>query len=173
MSVRARGRALLLVIPFLAFPAGLRAQDKHAVRFEDLIAMHRLSDAQLSPDGKWAVYTVATPDLEANRNASNLWMVPEAGGDPVQLTRTGRDSSQRWWPDGKNIAFLSARSGQSQVYLLSMDGGEARAITKLSTGADLLLWSPDGKSIAFTSSVYPDCKDDECNRKRNEEKDKN
>jgi dipeptidyl aminopeptidase/acylaminoacyl peptidase len=152
-----------------------RAQEstKHALTFDDLVAMHRLAEAELSPDGKWVVYTVATPDMEANRNATNLWMAPVAGGDSIQLTRTGKDSSPKWSPDGKTIAFLSARSGDSQVYLLSMDGGEAHLLTKLSTGADIVKWSPDGKTIAFTSSVYPDCKDDECNKKRNDEKEKN
>jgi len=43
---------------------------------------------------------------------------------------------------------------------------------KTSTGADLAIWSPDGKTIAFTSGVYPECKDDECNKKKDEEKDK-
>jgi dipeptidyl aminopeptidase/acylaminoacyl peptidase len=151
------------------------AQDaaKHAMAFDDLIAMHRVVEAELSPDGKWVAYTVATPDMDANRNASNLWMAPVAGGDAIQLTRTGKDSSPHWSPDGRSIAFLSARSGDSQVYLLSMDGGEAHPLTKLSTGADFVKWSPDGKTVAFTSSVYPDCKDDECNKKRNDEKEKN
>ena len=151
------------------------AQDtaRHAITFDDLIAMHRVAEAALSPDGKWVAYTVATPDLEANRNASNLWMAPVSGGDAIQLTRTGKDSSPKWSPDGKTIAFLSARSGDSQVYLLSTDGGEAHPLSKLSTGADFVKWSPDGKTIAFTSGVYPDCKDDECNKKRNEEKEKN
>ena len=54
-----------------------------------------------------------------------------------------------------------------------MDGGEAQPLTKPSTGADFVKWSPDGKTIAFTSSVYPDCKDDECNKKRSDEKEKN
>ena len=146
---------------------------KHAITFDDMIAMHRLAEAELSPDGKWVVYTVATPDMEANRNATNLWMAPVAGGDSIQLTRTGKDSSPKWSPDGKTLAFLSSRSGDSQVYLLSMDGGEAHPLTKLSTGADIVKWSPDGKTIAFTSTVYPDCKDDECNKKRNDEKEKN
>jgi dipeptidyl aminopeptidase/acylaminoacyl peptidase len=175
-SVLRRALAFGIPIGVVALAgAAASAQEgaKHPVRFDDLIAMHRVSGAELSPDGKWVVYTIATPDLEANRNATNLWMAPAAGGDPVQLTRTGRDSSPKWSPDGKSIAFLSSRGGDSQVYLLSMDGGEAHPITKLSTGADLVKWSPDGKSIAFTSAVYPECKDDDCNRKRNEEKEKN
>src|SRR5215831_3192311 len=149
------------------------AQEKHAIRFDDMIAMHRLAEAELSPDGQSVVYTVATPDMEANRNVSNIWMAPAAGGEAIQLTRSGKDSSPKWSADGKNIAFLSARSGESQVYLLSMDGGEAQPLTKLSTGADLVKWSPDGKTILFTSSVYPECKNDECNKKRNDEKEKN
>jgi len=146
---------------------------KHPITFADMIGMHRVAEAQVSPDGKWVAYTVTTPDMEANRGASNIWMVETAGGSELQLTRSGHDSSPVWRPDGKMLAFLSSRSGDSQVYLLSMDGGEAHPLTKLSTGADIVKWSPDGKTIAFTSSVYPDCKDDECNRKRDAEKEKN
>jgi dipeptidyl aminopeptidase/acylaminoacyl peptidase len=145
---------------------------KHPITFEDMIKMHRISEPQISPDGKWVAYTVATPDLDANRNVTDIWMVSTSGGAPTQLTRSGHDSSPVWSPDGKTIAFLSSRSGEAQVYLLSLEGGEAQRLTKLSTGADLVKWSPDGKTIAFTSSVYPDCQDDECNKKRDEEKEK-
>lgn len=151
------------------------AQDggKRAITFQDLISMHRVGEAEISPDGKWVVYAVATPDMDANRNAGNIWLSAIGGGEAQQLTQSGKDSSPAWSPDGKTIAFLSSRSGDSQIYLLSLEGGEARPITKLSTGADMVKWSPDGKTIAFTSSVYPDCKDDECNKKRDEEKEKN
>jgi dipeptidyl aminopeptidase/acylaminoacyl peptidase len=159
---------------FLAASISAFAQDgaKHPITFTDLISMHRVAEPQVSPDGKWVAYTVATPDMEANRNASNIWVVATAGGAEIQLTRSGHDSSPVWSPDGKSIAFLSSRSGDSQVYLLSTDGGEAHPLTKLSTGADMVKWSPDGKTIAFTSSVYPDCKDDDCNSKRDAEKEK-
>lgn len=146
---------------------------KHAITFDDMIKMHRVAEPQISPDGKWVAYTVATPDMDANRSMSNIWIVPTTGGAAAQLTQSGHDSSPVWSPDGKTIAFLSSRSGASQVYLLSLEGGEARPLTKLSTGADLVKWSPDGKTIAFTSSVYPGCKDDDCNKKRDEEKEKN
>jgi dipeptidyl aminopeptidase/acylaminoacyl peptidase len=152
----------------------VRAQEagKHPITFDDMIRMHRVSEAQISPDGKWVAYTIATPDMEANRNASNVWLAPVLGGEAVQLTQSGHDSSPVWSPDGKTIAFLSSRSGNSQVYLLSMEGGEAHEFTHLSTGVDLVKWSPDGKTIAFTSSVYPDCKDDACNTARDVDKEK-
>ncbi len=158
-----------------AIAGGAMAQEsaKHAMTFDDLIKLQRVAEAQVSPDGKWVAYTVATPDMEANRNASNIWMVATAGGEAIQLTQSGKDSSPVWSPDGKTIAFISSRGGDSQVYLLSMEGGEAHPLTKLSTGADLAIWSPDGKTIAFTSGVYPECKDDECNKKKDEEKEKN
>src|SRR5882762_2334264 len=151
------------------------AQDgsKHPITFTDMIGIHRVAEPEVSCDGKWVAYTVTTPDLDANRGESDIWIVATAGGAEMQLTRSGHDSSPVWSPDGKTLAFLSSRSGVSQVYLLSMDGGEAHPLTKLSTGADTVKWSPDGKTIALTSSVYPDCKDEECKSKRDAEKEKN
>jgi dipeptidyl aminopeptidase/acylaminoacyl peptidase len=155
--------------------AGTSAQEAgtHPITFDDMIKLHRVGEPQISPDGKWVAYTVTTPDMDANRNAGNLWLVGTEGGAPIQLTQSGHDSSPVWSPDNKMLAFLSSRAGESQVYVLPMEGGEAHAWTHLSTGADLVKWSPDGKTIAFTSSVYPDCKDDACNKLRNEEKEKN
>jgi len=146
---------------------------KHAITFDDMIKLHRVGEPQISPDGKWVAYTVTTPDMDANRNAGNLWLVSTDGGAPIQLTQSGHDSSPVWSPDTKMLAFISSRTGEAQVYVLPMEGGEAHAWTHLSTGADIVKWSPDGKNIAFTSSVYPDCKDDGCNKLRNEEKEKN
>ncbi|HSC45457.1 MAG TPA: S9 family peptidase [Candidatus Acidoferrum sp.] len=169
--------AILPAAAWLAVCGNASAQEaKRAITFDDMIAMHRIAQADLSPDVKWVAYTVTTPDMDANRNASDLWMAPvgaTGGGDAIQLTRTGKDSGPVWSPDGKTLAFISGRSGDSQVYVLSMEGGEAHAVTKLSSGADMVKWSPDGKLILFTSSVYPDCKDDECNKKRDDEVEKN
>jgi dipeptidyl aminopeptidase/acylaminoacyl peptidase len=167
------GSGLAAATFFLCGAGSLLAQEaKHPITFDDMIQLHRVGDPKISPDGKWVAYVVATPDMSANRNASNLWMVSTAGGTPLQLTQSGHDSSPEWSPDGKTLAFLSSREGNSQAYLLSMDGGEAHAVTHLSTGADLVKWSPDGKTIVFTSSVYPDCKDDACNKARDAEKEK-
>src|SRR5437660_8989963 len=121
------------------------------ITFDDMIKMHRIAEPQISPDGKWVAYTVSTPDMDANRGVSNIWIVPAVGGAAMQLTQSGHDSSAVWSPDGKTLAFLSSRAGESQIYLLSMEGGEAHALTKLSTGADMVKWSSDGQTIAFTS----------------------
>jgi len=168
-------RSALVGALILACGFEIAAQEatKHPITFDDMIKLHRVAEPQTSPDGKWVAYTLATPDMDANRNVTNIWIVPTSGGAPSQLTQSGHDSSPVWSPDGKTLAFLSSRSGDSQVYLLSLEGGEAQRLTKLSTGADLVKWSPDGKTIAFTSSVYPDCKDDDCNSKRDAEKEKN
>src|SRR5882762_4474719 len=153
-------------------PISAQESAKHAITFDDMIKLHRIAEPQVSWDGKWVAYTVSTPDMEANRGVSNIWMVSTSGGSATQMTQSGHDSSPVWSPDGKTLAFLSSRGGESQVYLLSMEGGEAHALTKLSTGVDMVKWSPEGKTIAFTSSVYPDCKDDDCNSKRDAEKEK-
>ena len=168
-------RCVVTISLLMGCALAIPAQDfsKHAITFDDLIKLHRVAEAQVSPDGKWVAYTVSTPDMDANRGASNIWVVQTTGGAAMQLTQSGHDSSPGWSPDGKTLAFLSSRSGDSQVYLLSMEGGEAHPLTKISTGADMVKWSPDGKTIAFTSGVYPDCKDDDCNSKRDAEKEKN
>jgi dipeptidyl aminopeptidase/acylaminoacyl peptidase len=164
--------AVAFVCTLLFAGSGGAQGAKHPITFDDMIKMRRVAEAQTSPDGKWVAYSVAIPDMEANRNASNIWISATDGSESRQLTQSGHDSSPVWSPDGRMIAFLSSRGGESQVYLLSLEGGEARPLTHLSTGADIVKWSPDGKTILFTSTVYPDCKDDACNKKRDEEKEK-
>ncbi len=134
-----RGAVLLVVL--LATASGAltaRAQsaEKRAITFRDLISMHRLSDPQISPDGQWVSYTVATPDFDANHLVKNIWLVPVAGGEPRQLTHGGTDERARWSPDGKKIAYLSSSNGTAQVYTIASEGGTPVKITSLSGGAD-------------------------------------
>ena len=151
-----------------------QAAEKRAITFKDLISLHRVGEPQISPDGNWIAYSVATPDLEANRSVRDIWVVAAGGGGEArQLTRGGSDTRARWSPDGKKLAFISGRSGTPQIYWIALDGGEATRLTSISTGADNELWSPDGKTVAFISSVYPDCRDDACNAARDAAKEKN
>ncbi len=156
----------VLIAAFAVFVLPLRAQQKRPITFNDLASMHRLSGPQISPDGKWIAYEVGTPNIEANRVAHDIWLVPTSGGEARQITRGGSDSRPRWSPDGKRLSFLSSRDGEQQIYWITLDGGDANKLTSLSGGADSEMWSPDGKWIAFVSSVYPDCKDETCNAER-------
>ncbi len=165
--------AVLVTAVAAAVVAAAQTVEKRAITFKDLISLHRVSEPQFSPDGKWIAYSVATPDLEANHSVRDIWIVPAAGGgEPRQLTRGGSDTRPRWSPDGKKLAFISGRGGTPQIYWIALEGGEATRLTAISTGADNELWSPDGKTLAFVSSVYPDCKDDACNEQRDAAKEK-
>jgi len=115
----------------------------------------------------------AVPDMEGEPNASNIWLVATSGGEAIQLTQSGKDSSPVWSPMEKTIAFVSGRTRRFAGVFAFDEGGEPHPLTKLSTGADLVKWSPDGKMIAFTSGVYPECKDERVQQKKDEEKEKN
>ena len=115
----------------------------------------RIGSARLSPDGQLAVCDVTKHDLENDRSSTSLWSIDLASGLTRQLTQDGsNNTSPSWSLDGSLIAFLSDRCEKKQVFLLPIDGGEARQLTDLTQGVDgPPVWSPDGESIAFTASA--------------------
>jgi dipeptidyl aminopeptidase/acylaminoacyl peptidase len=139
----------------------------------DLLAMARLSDPQISPDGSRVLYTVAVPDMKANRLVRDVWMVTIATGSARNLTNNGRDGGARWSPDGRTIAFVSTRDKGAQLYVMDSDGGGVKPLTAISGGVDNIVWAPDGQALAFTSEAFADCRDEPCNARRTEERDKN
>ena len=162
---------LLFLGVVVCAPPAAAAQSAAArpIAFDDFIRIKRVTDLQLSPDGAWIAYVVTTMDKDANRGASDIWLVAARGGEPRRLTSSpAADMNPRWSPDGRTIAFISTRSGSPQVWRIDPNGGEAVQITRISTGASGVAWSPKGTHLAFVSSVYPDCPDDESNRKKAE-----
>jgi dipeptidyl aminopeptidase/acylaminoacyl peptidase len=138
------------------------AQEKRLITENDLMKFIWIADPQISPDGSQVVFTRVTVNDKQEDYETSLWTVPARGGEePRRLTSGTRDSSPRWSPDGKHIAFTRAieRDGRpqpAQIYLLTLDGGEARPITDLPRGANTPVWSPDGKRIAFASGAKSD-----------------
>jgi len=168
-----RKQAIVVLTLIICIPVFLISAEKKSLTFDDFIQIKRLSDPQVSPSGEWVAFVVTVMDKERNSSNSDIWIVSTQGGSPWKLTSSPKsDTTPRWSPDGKHIAFISAREESPQIWIIDPRGGEARPMTNLSTGASDVLWSPTGDHLAFLSSVFPDCPDDECNKKRNEEREK-
>jgi len=122
-----------------------------AITLDDLFAIRPVEGPRVSPDGKWVAYTVTTTSLARDEDEQRIWMVPFAGGEAVALTSEGVSSSHpEWSPDGKWLAFLSARKGDTtQVWLLNRLGGEATQLTDLPQAVDSQVWSPDAKRLCL------------------------
>lgn len=148
----------LFSITVLLFVCSAHAwSDPRPMIVDDIFRIRRNSDPALSPDGKWIVFTVATPDMEANKMTTDLWLISTDGSGLRQLTSDpAQDRKPSWSPDQRWIAFESTRSGNSQIWLIGLDGGEARQFTNISTEASQPVWSPDAKKIAFISAVFPE-----------------
>jgi dipeptidyl aminopeptidase/acylaminoacyl peptidase len=165
------GMRRFLLAGMLGVAAAVLPPDLHAqgrpITIEEFLTLDRVSEPQISPDGRWVAYTVTTTDLQANARTSDLWLVSTEGGAPRQLSdrrRGGR--SARWSPDGSQIAYITARGGTPQVWVYRVSSQRSRPLTSLSTGADGVIWSPTGTHLAFVSEVYPECGDDGCNAAR-------
>jgi dipeptidyl aminopeptidase/acylaminoacyl peptidase len=152
---------------------------KHPFTFEDMMKLKRVGAPVPSPDGKWVVFDCEDVDLAANTKISHLWIVPASGGESRRLNpMPNHEERPRFSPDGKRLIWTSKATDPTQIWMCDFDSnggslvGKPHQVTNISTGADGAIWSPDGKNIVFVSAVYPDCKDDACNKQRDEEQKK-
>src|SRR5258705_4859850 len=171
MKLSLRISALVLCLFVTAIALAKQDGTRRGITPEDYYSFELLSDPHISPDGKLVAYVITKVDRAQNRRNSSIWMVATDGSRvPWQFTTSPQSvSSPRWSPDGQSLAFLSSRpSGEpatagassseqprSQVYLLSMNGGEARRITSLKNGVSTFQWSPDGSRIVVVSRIGP------------------
>src|SRR5437868_3912186 len=149
---------------------------KHPFTFEDMMKLKRVGAPVPSADGKWVVLDCVDVDLAANTKISHLWIVPASGGESRRLNPTpNHEERPRFSPDGKRLVWTSKATDPTQIWMCDFDPnagalvGKPHQVTNISTGADGAIWSPDGKNIVFVSAAYPDCKDDTCNKQRDEE----
>ena len=140
----------------VAGPAAAQTS-KRAITLDDLAKLQSVGDPQVSPDGRWVAYTVGTVNAEKDTRDTDLWMVSWDGAQSVRLTATtdSRESSPRWSPDNRYLAFLASRGDEddkklgAQVWLLDRRGGEAERLTSVKGGVSEFAWSPDASRLAL------------------------
>ncbi len=150
-----RIRFVLITVVLAVFASAALAEPKPRILDkETFFQMESIANPVIAPDGSQIVFTRGFVDGKKDQNASSLWIVDARGERLRQLTEgTFRDSSPAFSPDGKKIAFLSNRSGSSQIHVMWVDTREMAQLTRLDTDPSAPLWSPDGSRIAFTVRV--------------------
>src|SRR5262245_40251433 len=148
-----------LVCTLALLSASPRAAGTRFITDTDLFKFTWIADPQIAPDGSSVVFARVTANEKENRYESSLFLVSATGKEaPRRLTSNTRDTSPRWAPDGKRVAFVRAvekdgKQQPGQIYVLEMDGGEARPLTEVPNGASAPVWSRDGKVIAFSAAT--------------------
>jgi len=155
-------RAFLFALGLALLPlAATSAQDagKQPFSAERSWQIQRLGNPELSPDGRSIVAPVTRFDMDQDKGSTDLWLWSADGSVQRQLTTNPADEgAPRFSPDGRSLAFIAKREGDSapQLYLMPLAGGEARRLTTLATGVTAPKWFADGRRIAFVSRVWAD-----------------
>ncbi|MDQ2924677.1 MAG: hypothetical protein M3R43_03860 [Acidobacteriota bacterium] len=169
----------LVALSCLFSPLAL-TQTKRPMTFADLQAIKRVADPQISPSGKWVMFSVTDVSLEKNTKTNHLWVVPITGGKEEQITFGDGESNGRFSPDGKLISMTT----KDQIFEAPWNEktgkvSNAIQVTNVDGGADGAIWSPDSKRLLFVASVYPECsalsengggwaREDACDKAKNE-----
>src|SRR5438477_12818766 len=173
-----KSKLLIPALLLISSTALAQPPQKRHFTFEDMMKLQRVGVPVPSPDGKWVVFDCIDVDLEANTRISRLWIVPASGPAAAgrRLNPTpNHEERPRFSPDGKRLIWTSKATDPTQIWMCDFDSGSGvlvgkpHEVTNISTGADGGICSPDGKNIVFVSAVYPDCKDDACNKQRDDE----
>ncbi len=143
-----------LALVFAAAPA-LAGAGK-GLTIDDMLAMQRVGEPAVSPDGKWVAFSVRDTDLAANKGRTDVWMAAVDGSTVRRLTTDpAGDTSPAWSPDGAYVYFASSRGGSSQVWRIAIAGGEAEQVTKLPIDVNGFRLFPDGKRLLVAMDVDP------------------
>jgi dipeptidyl aminopeptidase/acylaminoacyl peptidase len=159
MTLRTRHLVIIFALVVASVPVASRGRQA-AHKEVDLLQFNWIGDPRV-PDGSQIVFVRVVVDEAKDRYETSLFVVPTNGSAaPRPFTSGPFDTSPRWSPDGRMLAFVRAvdkdgKPEKGQIYLIPANGGEARALTDVAKGAASPLWSPDGKTIAFTTTALP------------------
>ena len=156
MTLRTAGAVAVAVAAFAASPrAGTNAAAR-TFSMDDLRTLVGVTSPAVAPDGKRAVVVVTRIEWNDDRYDRDLDVIDLATHARRTLTyhRKGL-SSPRWSPDGTKLAFLASEGDESQVFMMPMDGGDARPVTNAPAGVEQFAWRPDGGAIAYVAADAP------------------
>jgi dipeptidyl aminopeptidase/acylaminoacyl peptidase len=150
-SLRLANLILVFVLPVCM----AQEAPKRPMTVDDALDMVQVSNPQISPDGKWVLFSRSELDWKENKRKTRYWMVSSEGGEPFQFLSGEQDSSPLWSPDSKTVAFLGNREQGAQgrqIYLIRANGGEATKLSDHKDGLSSFRWSEDGKAIFFLAN---------------------
>jgi dipeptidyl aminopeptidase/acylaminoacyl peptidase len=134
---------------------------RHPFSPEDFFRVQDVSEPQVSPDGLWVAYVVASNDRDSDEARNAIWMASWDGKEHIALTPSADGTDKpRWSPDGRYLAFIATPAGsdQSQIMLLDRRGGDARQLTNVSGDISAYAWAPDGKRLVIALEHGVDAK---------------
>jgi len=148
-------RAFFALFIVVALAAAATAAEKRPMTFLDVMEMRSVGAGSISPDGKWVIYAVSIPQWKVGKNFTDIFISPTDGTSPprqMTFTREKNETQPQWARNSRVFGFLSDREGENQLYLMRVDGGEARKVSDAKEGVNAFAFSRDGKWVAYSAS---------------------